>query len=189
MKFEKAEQIAKKLLEILAPECSRITIAGSIRRRKPEVGDIEIVCIPNKNPIKPKYHSNGFCLKVFSLGLLVKGKVKDGKYLRVDLDRKKFGANIAVDIFVATEENYAMTQFIRTGSAAFCSAIFSRLNRIGITSTGSVLSAFKSTTVNRRPVQIGDKIPIETEQDVFDLIGEKWIDPQDRNAGTAEMII
>lgn len=44
--LEEAEQIAQKYIERLAPICERIEIAGSIRRRKPEVGDIEIVAIP-----------------------------------------------------------------------------------------------------------------------------------------------
>lgn len=41
-----AEQLANHLLAYLSPYCTRIEIAGSIRRRKPCVGDVEIVCIP-----------------------------------------------------------------------------------------------------------------------------------------------
>jgi len=38
--------LAESIVTALAPGCSRIAIAGSVRREKPEVGDIEIVCIP-----------------------------------------------------------------------------------------------------------------------------------------------
>ena len=41
-----AERIARGMASALIPFCSRIEIAGSIRRKKPVVGDIEIVCIP-----------------------------------------------------------------------------------------------------------------------------------------------
>lgn len=41
-----AEPVARHLIAVLAPFCHRIEIAGSIRRRKPIVGDIEIVFIP-----------------------------------------------------------------------------------------------------------------------------------------------
>jgi DNA polymerase/3'-5' exonuclease PolX len=44
--LEIAEQIAARHIERLSPFCERIEIAGSIRRRKAEVGDIEIVAQP-----------------------------------------------------------------------------------------------------------------------------------------------
>ena len=41
MKLAKAKAIADKYVALLAPFCDRIEIAGSIRREKEEVGDIE----------------------------------------------------------------------------------------------------------------------------------------------------
>jgi DNA polymerase (family 10) len=46
MELHQAELIANELLKILEPDCQRVTIAGSIRRRKPIVGDIEILAVP-----------------------------------------------------------------------------------------------------------------------------------------------
>jgi DNA polymerase/3'-5' exonuclease PolX len=46
MKLEQALEIAEKVKALLAPHCERIEIAGSIRRKKPDVKDIEIVAIP-----------------------------------------------------------------------------------------------------------------------------------------------
>lgn len=46
MELARARSIAEELKALLAPECQRITIAGSIRRRKPVVGDIELLVIP-----------------------------------------------------------------------------------------------------------------------------------------------
>jgi len=51
MELEKAKAIAEELKELLAPACERIRIAGSIRRRKPDVGDIEILAIPKFNGV------------------------------------------------------------------------------------------------------------------------------------------
>ena len=45
----KAKKWADRIVEILAPHCDRIEIAGSIRRQKPTIGDIEVVCIPKQN--------------------------------------------------------------------------------------------------------------------------------------------
>src|ERR1700750_2314871 len=44
--FKEGESIAQKLIERIKPYCVRAEIAGSIRRCKPEVKDIEIVAIP-----------------------------------------------------------------------------------------------------------------------------------------------
>lgn len=46
MKFAQAEKIAAEKLAQIRPYCKRAEIAGSVRRRKEECGDIEIVCIP-----------------------------------------------------------------------------------------------------------------------------------------------
>ena len=42
----RAEEVANEVVKLLEPGCERIAIAGSIRRRKSEVGDIEILVIP-----------------------------------------------------------------------------------------------------------------------------------------------
>jgi DNA polymerase/3'-5' exonuclease PolX len=41
-----AQRIADKLIADLSPHCDRIEVAGSVRRQKPECGDIELVAIP-----------------------------------------------------------------------------------------------------------------------------------------------
>ena len=46
MELEKAQAIAEKIKAVLESSCERIVIAGSIRRQKPDVGDIELLCIP-----------------------------------------------------------------------------------------------------------------------------------------------
>lgn len=47
---EYAQEIAEQLAAELRPACERIEIAGSIRRRRPDVGDIELVYIPRVGP-------------------------------------------------------------------------------------------------------------------------------------------
>lgn len=55
MKHSEALAVAEALRDYLAPACVRIEIAGSIRREKPEVKDIELVCEPSMVPPgKPK---------------------------------------------------------------------------------------------------------------------------------------
>ncbi|GAF93472.1 unnamed protein product, partial [marine sediment metagenome] len=51
MIYEEAKQIADKYVELLRPMAKRIEIAGSIRREKPFVGDIEICMIPDPSKL------------------------------------------------------------------------------------------------------------------------------------------
>lgn len=46
LSLDKADKLAAKIVAALAPYCERIEIAGSIRRRRPLVNDIDIVCLP-----------------------------------------------------------------------------------------------------------------------------------------------
>ena len=52
MKHANAYWIANDLQEVLAPHCQRLAIAGSLRRGKPEVKDIELVAVPKTKEIK-----------------------------------------------------------------------------------------------------------------------------------------
>jgi DNA polymerase (family 10) len=45
--LQTADRLARKIEAELTPFCDRIAIAGSIRRRKPFVGDIDIVALPS----------------------------------------------------------------------------------------------------------------------------------------------
>lgn len=44
--LREARELAAPLIEALRPHCERVEVAGSIRRGKPFVNDIEIVCVP-----------------------------------------------------------------------------------------------------------------------------------------------
>jgi DNA polymerase/3'-5' exonuclease PolX len=41
-----AWKVADRLRERLAPTCSQFEIAGSLRRQKPTIGDVDIICVP-----------------------------------------------------------------------------------------------------------------------------------------------
>ena len=52
MKLAQAENLARRVVETMAPYCERVEIAGSIRRGKAEPKDIEIVAIPRRCELK-----------------------------------------------------------------------------------------------------------------------------------------
>lgn len=49
MKLQEAIMIASAVYNRLRPHCKQLEVAGSVRRKKPEVNDIDFVLIPS-NP-------------------------------------------------------------------------------------------------------------------------------------------
>lgn len=45
-----ADKLAAKIVAGLEPLCLKIEVAGSIRRRRATVNDVDIVCIPKADP-------------------------------------------------------------------------------------------------------------------------------------------
>ena len=106
-----AEEIASLVVEKLMPYCQRIEIAGSIRRRKAEIGDIEIVA-------EPKMIRDLFDVPVLqaipteNLGLVVKNGLR---YKQVLLTEK-----IYLDLFIVHPlAQLGVILAIHTGSTKF----------------------------------------------------------------------
>jgi len=151
MELEEAKKIADKYVKILKPYCLRIEIAGSIRREKSEVKDIEIVAIP-------------IALKGFSDEVNKLQKVKGeptGKYTQRILPE-----GIKLDLFMANVKNWGLILAIRTGSAEFSHKVLA---------CGWVRAGYKSIDgmLTRR-----QEIDIREEKDLFDLIGVPYIEPK-----------
>jgi len=157
MKLSEAKAIADKYVEMLNPFCKRIEIAGSIRREKPEVGDIEIVCIRNTKYLR------SFCDAVDSLRK-VKGS-PIGKYTQRVLPE-----GIKLDLFMCNKDNWGLIYAIRTGSAEFSHEVLA---------TGWVKAGFNS--VDGRLFKNGKEVPVYEEEDLFKLIGLTYVHPSKRN--------
>jgi len=153
MRREMARRIAEKYLNILKPFCQRIEIAGSIRREKPEVGDIEIVCIPQD--------LTGFSVEVNKLQK-VKGE-PTGKYTQRILPE-----GISLDLFIANEKNWGLIFAIRTGSADFSHRTLA---------CGWVKKGCHSKDGKLIDKQ-GREIILREERDLFDLIGIPFVKPE-----------
>lgn len=159
--YEDALRIAQTTLEQLRPHCVRAEIAGSIRRKKSEVGDIEIVIIP----------------KPYELGLFESGiasVVNKWKKVRGELPCKYtqriLPEGIALDLFFAEEDNWGNIFAIRTGSADYSHKILA---------TQWVKRGFKS--IDGYLWREDERYDIREESDLFRLIGIPHIEPEYRN--------
>jgi len=154
MEIERAQKIANEVVKRLSPYCWRIQIAGSIRRQKPTVNDIDIVLIP----------SDLWNLRHEIMGL---GQVKMSgmKIMRVTVNSTQ------VDIYVASEETWATLLLIRTGS---------KENNIRLATLakkkGWHLAASGDGLFNEK----GERIAGDTEESIYEALGLPYQEPEER---------
>jgi len=155
MKLDEALGIANKYVNFLSPFCLRISIAGSIRREKEEIKDIEIVCIPDD--------LNGFS-EMVNRWKKIKGE-PTGKYTQRELPE-----GIKLDLFMSQEGNWGNILLIRTGNWQFSKYI------VG-TKAGQAGLVQKDGFLWRG----NEKINCMEEKDVFDLLKIDYVEPKNRN--------
>ncbi|MBA7608333.1 hypothetical protein ES703_15510 [subsurface metagenome] len=110
-----AEAVANSLVSLLQPACEKIVVAGSIRRRRPEVSDIELLCVPKYVAGVDQLDREIGALAV--QGILASRLNKLGR--RVYGPKNKLllhrESGIGVDIFSTTEDCWAVALVVRTG--------------------------------------------------------------------------
>lgn len=162
MQLEQAELIAEEVKALLAPHCERIEIAGSIRRRKLEVGDIEIVAIPK--PYDVGLFESGIAL-VVNQWEKVKGELPC-KYTQRILPE-----GIKLDLFFAMPDNWGLIFAIRTGSADYSHKVLA---------AGWVKAGYKSVDGMLTDRETGLTRVVPDEKELFRLAGVEWIPPERR---------
>lgn len=153
VKAAAGHKIAHRLMDELWSLTRHVEIAGSLRRGKPEVGDIELVAVPFKS-------------KVFAEWLDEHGW-QGGDFLR-----KKLVRGVQVDLVVTKTACWGATLMHATGSGRFNQRLRAyakgkgfKLNQYGLFPSGS------------------DKpIAAHTEKEVFHALGLKFIAPERREA-------
>jgi DNA polymerase/3'-5' exonuclease PolX len=206
MRHAQAIIVAEWLMENLRPGCERIEIAGSLRRGRPEVHDIEIVAKPySKAPI-PVF-GNKFIdktmldrhLRYLEEDCVLK-KVKGGdKYKQYTIGRwEEFGLEAPVnpfnlDLFVVTPPaQWGVQMVIRTGPNKpennFSQWMVTQRLKGGAlpgdyyVKDGAVWE-FDAIDRNDRLVKMPE------EKDFFTLCGLEWMEPDERVAKWRKDII
>ena len=177
-----AFSVAQEICNALGQGCERIEIAGSLRREKPDVGDIEILYIPiqSEEPDPTDMFANRLGnladarINVL-LGAGILAKRRNAKGSEVWGEKNKLAVHVAsgipVDLFTATSENWFNYLVCRTGPAELnqriCMAAIKRgwkWNPYG--------EGFSDPEGNMRKM--------ESERAVFDFVGLPYFEPDRR---------
>lgn len=178
MNLFQAEDIAQTLVEQMRPHCERIQIAGSIRRQKPNVGDIEIVAIPKWEPRTDPADLFGAEIPYnvlfgdwsASAGIeWLKGWNADGKFWQGMLPQ-----GIKLDLFLVNDRNWGNQLLVRTGCAEFSRAVVTHAAEQGF--------PFRDGYVRGRD---GRQLEMPTERDVFALLDLEYVVPEARTGKEA----
>jgi DNA polymerase (family 10) len=160
--LKEAQHIAAGVMEQLKPHCEVISLAGSIRRERPTIGDIEIVCVPKAYDATPLFASG--LATVVNLWKKVRGELPCRYTQRILPEGMK------LDLFMVHPDGYGLQCAIRTGSAEWSRRVLAAAwVRAGFHSDGGLLRRADGTVV-----------PARTEPELFRLIGLRWVDPRDR---------
>lgn len=189
MKLDYAQRLATRIRDELAPFCVQIEIAGSIRRQRPNVGDIDLVCLPRgaegQRDLISRCTRSGRC-------------VKAGEQYRVFTLQN----DVQLDVWFAhgpdtdllgqtTPENFSTLFVCRTGSAAFNIYLAQRAKERGLhwnphaglmRVKGGAFVDYRDGEGRRRGTvaPIGDYITTPTEAAFFDALGMDFVKPEER---------
>lgn len=187
MQFEQARQEAERLRDSLTPFCERVEIAGSIRRGKPEVKDVELVCVPKWiQSVSGNLFGETDLLNqtlFWASNAQLRGEVqwikpgtseiipwepkRDGKYWRGLLP-----GGLKLDLFLAQPGNFGAIYLIRTGSAEFSQAVVTHAKRIGMPCREGWFH------------QCDEPKATPEEEDVFELLRLEYLPPEARTDGS-----
>lgn len=183
-RFPRAEALAatREILAVLQPACRELIVAGSLRRRRDEVGDIEILYIADTET----RDKEGTFWEKETVNLA--DEAISALEARGTLDRREnvlgstmFGpknklmrhcaSGIPVDLFAATEENWHNYLVCRTGPKE---------------SNVRLAEAAKARGLEWHPYGIGFSgqdgrwIKAESERRVFEIAGVPYAEPWER---------
>jgi len=182
-----ALEVTRELLPYLQPFCRRLIVAGSLRRKRQMVGDIEIVYIPRSIAWPDPEDLLGQEIEInvvdHALSLLIRAGVIE-KRLNVNGapmwgPENKLGrhreSGIPIDFFATSEESWWNYVVCRTGG---------RLSNTEIATVakerGWKWHPYGSGFERMSGPEKGTLRTMHSEQDVFEFVGLPYLAPEDR---------
>ncbi len=187
MKLARARAIAEELRWQLETGCDRVEIVGDIRRQKPEVSKIKLLCIPTEGwPIPPDLRDLFYPTPVPGFEdtdpiddevtiLIVEGVLGfRPKGRRAYGPKKKFmvhaSSGIGVDIFTTDNQCWSVALVVTTGGDTTNKSI----------ATGAQKKGWRFRTSGDGFDTLNSHITCTTEREVFEAVGLPYLSPEQR---------
>jgi DNA polymerase (family 10) len=175
-----ARAVAEKLLAELEPRCEQICVAGSLRRGKTDVGDIELLYVPRVGQIRKPgelFSVRGSLVDelldrwlakgVITKRLNVNGRPSWGEWNKLAIHAP---SGIPVDLFSTDAERWFVSLVVRTGSAATNTMLAGNALKRGM----------KLEAYGVLVGPDGKRIVPRSEREVFERLGVPYREPADR---------
>lgn len=179
-----AQEIADEVSNMLERLCSTLTIAGSIRREKQDVGDIEIVVIPSNAGSLRARLDNLVTKEVISQALYrhVDGKGNESLVPRWGEKLRCFRfKDVTIELAIANENTYGYSLWLHTGPDDGNKFIMNKLIEeqaaIRFHDGYGWYTEYRGSTAIYK-----DKLSIPDEETVWNVLGLPEIKPRWRNA-------
>jgi DNA polymerase/3'-5' exonuclease PolX len=189
-----AQRIADELVDLLGDACERLVVAGSVRRGRPEVGDVELVSVPRTAERLEAVDLFGSravlvdlltdrCRELLAAGVLAHRPDKNGRPSFGERAKRLSYRGVAVDLFsVIPPAQWGVILLIRTGPAEFGRLLVLRQSDGGWLPRGFF---FRDGQLWRLPPpfdasahQRAVPVPTPGEGDVFAALGYRWVAPE-----------
>ncbi|MEM8739775.1 MAG: hypothetical protein AAGG38_15040 [Planctomycetota bacterium] len=186
MTRRQAVKLAWQVQAQLRPGCERIEVAGSVRRKTPDVGDLEFVIVPKREAGLFGDASPGESLLDRVLGDLVdEGRLRRGE--RDGERQKQFvlaRSGVKLDLFIVTPATWGVQLAIRTGPSNFSTALVMPRYRGGYLDDDLQISEGRAWRIPSYGAGIVDgtsAVALDTpEESDFLALAGGWVEPEDR---------
>jgi DNA polymerase (family X) len=175
-----ARKVADELAAELASCCERIEVAGSLRRGKPDVGDIELLYIPKTGQVRvpgelfPKRGllTDELVDQWLAKGIIAKRPNVNGTTAWGELNKLAVhvASGIPVDLFATTTERWFVSLVMRTGSAQSNTRLANAALKRGMQFHAYGVIQDRS----------GEQIIPQSEREVFERLGVPYREPAER---------
>lgn len=177
-----ARQLGRELVDFLGSGAERIEVAGSLRRGRPDVGDLEIVAESSRMTINDGFFEEAIVWHVDQLveALVASGRLEllsgGDRYTKLRDPR----TGLQVDLFmVKPPASWGVILTIRTGPAEFSQALVTDARRRGFHVRDGALHKGALACADNRFAKC-EVIPTPTEEAFFAALGRPYIAPEHR---------
>lgn len=187
--IDEARPIAWSLIESLYYACERIEVAGSIRRGRPDVGDIELLAVSktHEEQVPGGLFDGPQTVTVMDIALAVGELLAKGVLTGVDghkadgeryIKSRHAASGLQVDLFIVRPPaSWGVLHLIRTGPATYSQWVVTEARRRGFHVASAQLHR-GSLGCGIAPCEV---VPTPEEGDVFRALGIPPLRPEERS--------